>query len=266
MQFVQTPRASSKIRQWFSRERRVDAIDQGRDDLVKAMRREALPVQKLFGSPMLTTVAEQLHYADLEGLYVGDRRGPRVGQGRRAADPARAARRRGTAADHRRPPAAARGPPPHRRGRARRGSRRRHGPAVALLHAGARRRDHGLRHPWPRRVGAPHRLRQRGEPAQPGRPRHRRRVGQRRARQLHGLGRGRGARPFEAPARHRRRAVGAPREHPLVHVADPDRPHRPAAVRVRARRSRPPRLDPRRGQTGRFGIRSRTRAARRNKT
>jgi len=71
MQFVQTPRASSKIRQWFSRERRVDAIDQGRDDLVKAMRREALPVQKLFGSPTLASVAEQLHYLDLEGLYVG---------------------------------------------------------------------------------------------------------------------------------------------------------------------------------------------------
>jgi guanosine-3',5'-bis(diphosphate) 3'-pyrophosphohydrolase len=72
-QFVQTPRASSKIRQWFSRERRVDAIDQGRDDLVKAMRREALPAQKLFGSasPTLAKVAEQLHYADLEGLYVG---------------------------------------------------------------------------------------------------------------------------------------------------------------------------------------------------
>jgi GTP pyrophosphokinase len=71
MQFVQTPRASSKIRQWFSRERRVDAIDQGRDDLVKAMRREALPVQKLSGSPTLEKVAEQLHYLDLEGLYVG---------------------------------------------------------------------------------------------------------------------------------------------------------------------------------------------------
>jgi GTP pyrophosphokinase len=71
MQYVQTPRASSKIRQWFSRERRVDAIDQGRDDLVKAMRREALPVQKLSGSPVLATIAEQLHYADLEGLYVG---------------------------------------------------------------------------------------------------------------------------------------------------------------------------------------------------
>ena len=29
LQFVQTPRARSKIRQWFSRERRVDAIDAG---------------------------------------------------------------------------------------------------------------------------------------------------------------------------------------------------------------------------------------------
>ncbi len=46
-------------------------MDQGRDDLVKAMRRDALPAQKLFGSPILEAVAEQLHYVDLEGLYVG---------------------------------------------------------------------------------------------------------------------------------------------------------------------------------------------------
>ncbi len=71
LQFTVTPRARSKIRQWFSRERRVDAIDNGRDELVKFMRREALPVQKLSGSPMLTTVAEQLNYADLDGLYAG---------------------------------------------------------------------------------------------------------------------------------------------------------------------------------------------------
>jgi GTP pyrophosphokinase len=71
LQFVQTPRARSKIRQWFSRERRVDAIDAGRDDLVKAMRREALPVQKLSGSPILTQVAEKLNYGDLDGLYAG---------------------------------------------------------------------------------------------------------------------------------------------------------------------------------------------------
>jgi guanosine-3',5'-bis(diphosphate) 3'-pyrophosphohydrolase len=71
LQFAVTPRARSKIRQWFSRERRVDAIDNGRDELVKFMRREALPVQKLSGSPMLTAVAEQLNYADLDGLYAG---------------------------------------------------------------------------------------------------------------------------------------------------------------------------------------------------
>jgi GTP pyrophosphokinase len=71
LQFVQTPRARSKVRQWFSRERRVDAIDAGREELVKAMRREALPVQKLSGSPVLVTVAEQLNYADLDGLYAG---------------------------------------------------------------------------------------------------------------------------------------------------------------------------------------------------
>src|SRR5690349_20858408 len=68
LQFVQTPRASSKIRQWFSRERRVDAIENGREDLVKALRKEALPVQKLSGSDTLKHVAEQLNYADVEAL------------------------------------------------------------------------------------------------------------------------------------------------------------------------------------------------------
>jgi GTP pyrophosphokinase len=71
LQFVQTPRARSKIRQWFSRERRVDAIEAGREDLVKAMRREALPVQKLSGSDTLKHVAEHLNYADVEALQAG---------------------------------------------------------------------------------------------------------------------------------------------------------------------------------------------------
>jgi GTP pyrophosphokinase len=69
LQYVQTPRARSKIRQWFSRERRVDAIDAGREDLIKAMRREDLPVQKLASSPMLVKVAESLNYTDLESLH-----------------------------------------------------------------------------------------------------------------------------------------------------------------------------------------------------
>jgi GTP pyrophosphokinase len=69
LQFVQTPRARSKIRQWFSRERRVDAIDAGKDELVKALRREGLPVQKLTNSPVLAAVAENLNYVDLESLH-----------------------------------------------------------------------------------------------------------------------------------------------------------------------------------------------------
>jgi GTP diphosphokinase / guanosine-3',5'-bis(diphosphate) 3'-diphosphatase len=69
LQFVQTPRARSKIRQWFSRERRVDAIDAGKDELVKALRREGLPVQKLTNSPVLVKVAESLNYVDVEALH-----------------------------------------------------------------------------------------------------------------------------------------------------------------------------------------------------
>jgi GTP diphosphokinase / guanosine-3',5'-bis(diphosphate) 3'-diphosphatase len=69
LQFVHTPRARSKIRQWFSRERRVDAIDAGRDELVKALRREGMPVQKLASSAAMSKVAAQLNYADLDTLY-----------------------------------------------------------------------------------------------------------------------------------------------------------------------------------------------------
>src|SRR5581483_3325597 len=58
LQIVATPRARNKIRQWFSRERREDAIDTGRDELVKAIRKEGLPVQKLTSSPVLLKIAE----------------------------------------------------------------------------------------------------------------------------------------------------------------------------------------------------------------
>jgi guanosine-3',5'-bis(diphosphate) 3'-pyrophosphohydrolase len=69
LRFVQTPRARSKIRQWFSRERREDAIETGREELVKAIRKEGLPVQKLAGSSMMSKVAVAMNYADLETLH-----------------------------------------------------------------------------------------------------------------------------------------------------------------------------------------------------
>ncbi|MFZ6002784.1 MAG: RelA/SpoT family protein [Actinomycetota bacterium] len=69
LHIVATPRAASKIRQWFSRERREDAVDNGREELVKALRREGLPVQKIAQGNLLHTVAKDLNYADLDALY-----------------------------------------------------------------------------------------------------------------------------------------------------------------------------------------------------
>ncbi|MFO7589725.1 MAG: bifunctional (p)ppGpp synthetase/guanosine-3',5'-bis(diphosphate) 3'-pyrophosphohydrolase, partial [Acidimicrobiia bacterium] len=69
LRFVCTPRARSKIRQWFSRERRVDAIDNGRDELMKALRKEGLPVRHVSQIAALGDVAAAMHYTDLDTLY-----------------------------------------------------------------------------------------------------------------------------------------------------------------------------------------------------
>jgi guanosine-3',5'-bis(diphosphate) 3'-pyrophosphohydrolase len=66
-----SPRARNKIRQWFSRERREDALETGKDELNRALRREGLPVQKLLSGPVLHDVARAMSYADLDALYVG---------------------------------------------------------------------------------------------------------------------------------------------------------------------------------------------------
>ncbi len=94
---VATPRAAAKIRQWFSRERREDAVDNGREELVAAMRREGLPVQKLARGPVLEEIAKDLNYADLDGLYAaigehhvsGKAIAARVARKVRAVDPDR---------------------------------------------------------------------------------------------------------------------------------------------------------------------------------
>ena len=74
LQVVASPRARNKIRQWFSRERREDAIGNGHDELIKAVRREGLPVQKLAASDALSALATKMNYADLDALHaaIGD--------------------------------------------------------------------------------------------------------------------------------------------------------------------------------------------------
>ncbi len=73
---VASSRARSKIRQWFSRERREDAIEVGRDELIKELRREGLPVQKLASEHALADLAIAMNYADLDALHaaIGDNR------------------------------------------------------------------------------------------------------------------------------------------------------------------------------------------------
>jgi guanosine-3',5'-bis(diphosphate) 3'-pyrophosphohydrolase len=71
LQFVTTPRARSKIRQWFARGRREDAMDQGRDALQRVMRKQNLPFKRLANEEVLTQVAvDEMKFPDLEALYV----------------------------------------------------------------------------------------------------------------------------------------------------------------------------------------------------
>ena len=76
LKFVASRRAANKIKQWYSRERRADAIENGRDDLIQALRREGLPAQRLLKDKLLGTIAEQLNYRSALPRYRG---GPPVG-------------------------------------------------------------------------------------------------------------------------------------------------------------------------------------------
>ena len=70
LQFVATPRARNKIRQWFARGRREDAMEHGKDALQRLMRKQNLPIKRLATEDSLTQVAVEMKYPDLEALYV----------------------------------------------------------------------------------------------------------------------------------------------------------------------------------------------------
>jgi GTP pyrophosphokinase len=70
LQFVKTPRARSKIRQWFARGRREDAMEQGREALQRLMRKQNLPFKRLATEEALAQVADELKFPNLEALYV----------------------------------------------------------------------------------------------------------------------------------------------------------------------------------------------------
>ena len=74
LNFVTSPRARSKIKAWFSKERREEAIDAGRESIARQMRKAGLPLQKIFAGHSLLELSHELRYPDIESLYaaVGD--------------------------------------------------------------------------------------------------------------------------------------------------------------------------------------------------
>ncbi|MCY0919620.1 MULTISPECIES: RelA/SpoT family protein [unclassified Streptomyces] len=77
--FVKSPRARNKIRAWFSKERRDEAIEHGKDAIARAMRKQNLPIQRILTGDSLVTLAHEMRYPDISSLYAA------IGEGHVAA-------------------------------------------------------------------------------------------------------------------------------------------------------------------------------------
>ena len=69
LSFVKSPKARNKIRQWFSKERRSEAIEEGRDELTRAMRKHNLPVQALLTSEAMVGVADDINLPNADAVF-----------------------------------------------------------------------------------------------------------------------------------------------------------------------------------------------------
>ena len=78
--FVASPRAKTKIKAWFSKERREESIENGKDHIARAMRKRGLPLQRLMTNQALASIAVDLNQADVTALYAS------VGEGRVSAE------------------------------------------------------------------------------------------------------------------------------------------------------------------------------------
>ena len=74
LSFVKSPKARNKIRQWFSKERRSEAIEEGRDELTRAMRKRNLPITTLLTPEALVGIAYELNFANGDAVFaaIGD--------------------------------------------------------------------------------------------------------------------------------------------------------------------------------------------------
>lgn len=69
LNFVTSSRARSKIKAWFSKERKEEAIKAGQESIARQMRKAGLPIQKILGGHALLELAHELRFEDIESMY-----------------------------------------------------------------------------------------------------------------------------------------------------------------------------------------------------
>ncbi len=69
LNFVTSSRARAKIKAWFSKERKEEAIEAGQESIARQMRKAGLPIQKILGGHALLELAHNLRFEDIESLY-----------------------------------------------------------------------------------------------------------------------------------------------------------------------------------------------------
>jgi len=77
--FVASARAKTKIKQWFAKERREEAIEAGKEAITREARRTSMPLQRLVSANAMAALSHELHFPDLSGLYAA------VGEGHASA-------------------------------------------------------------------------------------------------------------------------------------------------------------------------------------
>ena len=245
LQFVATPRARNKIRQWFSRERREDALEQGRDPCSGRCASRTSRSSAWRRTDALTQVADELKYP------TSRRSTSRWGRATSRRSPSSPGLSRLVSGD---PDEDVTEVPLARPGaRRRRHLAGRRGPGASDVWVRLGRcctpvpgdEIVGVRHAGPGRERSPHRLPEREGPA--NEPERLIEVAWAEGKPTTFVGRdpGRGARPHPAAVGRRHRAVRQPREHPVRDLVDRQGPDHEAAVHVRARRHHPPVARPR---------------------
>ena len=76
LEFVVSPKARSKIKQWLSRERLEDLVENGKDELIERLRQKGLPAQKVLTSQVLSDEVALLNFEDDDAFFaaIGDQR------------------------------------------------------------------------------------------------------------------------------------------------------------------------------------------------